>query len=153
LSSTSFFTLPDQVTNKLTNDNEKNILKKTEIKMKILKILIVEDDESSSRLISIVMSKYGDEIICVRTGNEAIEACKNHPDLDLILMDIQIPELDGYEATRIIRQFNKSIVIIAQTAFALAGDRELAIEAGCTDYISKPIKRDELTTIIQKYFN
>ena len=118
----------------------------------MLKILIVEDDDSSSRLISIVMSKYGDEIICVRTGNEAVEACRSHPDLDLILMDIQMPELDGYEATRIIRQFNKSIVIIAQTAFALAGDRELAIEAGCTDYISKPIKRDELTAIIQKHF-
>jgi CheY-like chemotaxis protein len=118
----------------------------------MLKILIVEDDESSSKLISIVMRKFGDEIISVRTGNEAVEACRNHPDLDLILMDIQIPELDGYEATRIIRQFNTSIVIIAQTAFALAGDREIAIQAGCTDYISKPIKRDVLTTIIQKYF-
>jgi len=151
--STFYFTLPDRIRKELQNDTEKNILnKKTEIKMKMLKILIVEDDDSSSRLISIVMSKYGNEIISVKTGNEAVEACQRHPDLDLILMDIQIPEIDGYEATRIIRQFNKSIVIIAQTAFALAGDRELAIEAGCTDYISKPIKRDELTAIIQKHF-
>jgi CheY-like chemotaxis protein len=120
--------------------------------MNDLKTLIVEDDESSSKLISIVMSKFGPEIINVRTGNEAVEACRLHPELDLILMDIQIPELNGYEATRMIRQFNKSVIIIAQTAFALAGDRERAIDAGCTDYISKPIKRDELNAIIGKYF-
>jgi CheY-like chemotaxis protein len=120
--------------------------------MNDLKTLIVEDDESSSKLISIVMSKFGAEIINARTGDEAVEACRLHPELNLVLMDIQLPEMDGYEATKLIRQFNKSVIIIAQTAFALAGDREKSIEAGCTDYISKPIKRDELNAILQKYF-
>ena len=64
-----------------------------------------------------------------------------------------MPDMDGYEAARQIRLFNKDVVIIAQTAFALTGDREKAIEAGCNDYISKPIKKDELMGLVQKYFN
>jgi len=68
-------------------------------------------------------------------------------------MDIRMPEMDGYEATRQIRKFNKDVIIIAQTAYALAGDREKAIAAGCDDYITKPIKADELKQIIKKYLN
>ena len=71
----------------------------------------------------------------------------------MILMDIKMPVMDGYEATHQIRQFNKEVIIIAQTAYAFSGDREKAIEAGCNDYISKPIKKAELMALIQKYFN
>jgi CheY-like chemotaxis protein len=67
-------------------------------------------------------------------------------------MDIQMPEMCGHDASRQIRQFNTDVVIIAQTAFSLTGDREKAIQAGCNDYISKPIKKDELGDMIQKYF-
>jgi len=63
-----------------------------------------------------------------------------------------MPGLNGYEATRQIRQFNKDVIIIAQTAFGLSGDKEKAIEAGCNDYISKPINKDKLLALIQKYF-
>ena len=63
-----------------------------------------------------------------------------------------MPEMDGYEATRQIRLFNKDVVIIAQTAYALTGDMEKSIAAGCNDYISKPIKKDELMGLVQKYF-
>jgi len=70
-----------------------------------------------------------------------------------VLMDIKMPVMDGHEATRQIRQFNKDVIIIAQTAYALVGDREKAIAAECNDYISKPIKKDELLALIQKYFN
>jgi len=118
-----------------------------------LKILIAEDDETSEKLISINVKEFSKEIIEARTGNEAVEICRNNPAIDLILMDIQMPVMSGYEATRQIRQFNKDVVIIAQTAFGLSGDREKAIEAGCNDYISKPIKKDELLVLIQKYFN
>ena len=82
---------------------------------------------------------------------EAVEMCRNNPDLDLILMDIQMPGLNGYEATRQIRQFNKKVVIIAQTAFGLSGDREKSIAAGCNDYIAKPISKAGLIALIQKY--
>jgi CheY-like chemotaxis protein len=104
-------------------------------------------------LISIVIKMLGKEIIKVKTGVEAVEACRKNPDVDLVLMDIQMPEMDGYEATRQIRQFNKDVIIIAQTAYGLAGDREKSIEAGCNDYISKPIGKDKLQAIVQKYFN
>lgn len=83
---------------------------------------------------------------------DAIEVCQNHSDLNLILMDVQMPVLNGYEATRQIRRFNKDVIIIAQTAFGLSGDRERALEAGCNDYISKPIDKDELMALIRKYF-
>ena len=95
---------------------------------------------------------FGKEIIKASTGVEAIEACKNNPDIDLVMMDIRMPDMGGYEATRQIRKFNKEVVIIAQTAYGLSGDCEKAIEAGCNDYISKPINKAELLLLIQKYF-
>jgi CheY-like chemotaxis protein len=66
-------------------------------------------------------------------------------------MDIKMPVMDGYDATQKIREFNKKVIIIAQTAYALAGDREKAIEAGCNDYISKPVKKEDLMALIEKY--
>ena len=125
--------------------NEKN-------QIKDLKILIVEDDETSEKLISITVKKFSKEVLKARTGNEAIKICRTTPDIDLILMDIQMLDLNGYEATRQIRQFNKDVVIIAQTAFGLSGDRTKAIGAGCNDYMAKPINKDELLSLIQKYF-
>jgi len=89
----------------------------------------------------------------VCNGIDAVETCRNNPDIDLILMDIQLPDMNGYEATREIRKFNKSVIIIAQTAYALTGDRELTLKAGCNDYISKPIDKRVLNEMIQKYFN
>ena len=117
-----------------------------------LKILIAEDDETSEMLIATTIDDFGKEILNVKTGVDAVEICRQHPDLDLILMDILMPELNGYEATRQIRAFNKEVVIIAQTAYALSGDKEKAIEAGCTDYITKPIDKAKLITLIHKYF-
>jgi CheY-like chemotaxis protein len=118
-----------------------------------LKILIAEDNETSELLISMVVHKFSKEVIRVKTGIEAVEACHNNPDIDLILMDIKMPEMNGYEATRQIRQFNKEVIIIAQTAFALSGDKEKVIEAGCNDYITKPINIAVLKDLIQKYFD
>jgi len=67
-------------------------------------------------------------------------------------MDIRMPEMGGYEATKLIREFNKKVVIIAQTAYGLAGDEEKALDAGCNDYIAKPIKKEELFALIIKHF-
>ena len=86
------------------------------------------------------------------TGTEAVQACRIIPDIDLILMDIQMPVIDGYDVTRQIRQFNKDVVIIAQTAYAISGDKEKAIDAGCNDYISKPIRKEELFAVIERDF-
>ena len=116
-----------------------------------LKILVVDDDASSCHLLSVMVKRYCKEIINVATGREAIEICKNMPDIDLVLMDIKMPYVDGYEATRQIRQFNRNIVIIAQTAYAPSGEREKALEAGCNDYISKPILKKDLDILIRRY--
>ena len=120
---------------------------------KKLKILIVEDDPNSFKLISIATKMYCQEVLGATTGIEAVEICRNNPDIDLILMDIQMPEMNGYEATRKIRTFNKDVVIIAQTAFVLSHDRKLILKSGCNDYISKPIFKDELVALVQKYFD
>ena len=120
--------------------------------IKNLKILIAEDDETSDFLITSILKKNSPEVLHTKTGDETVDACRNNPDLDLVLMDIRMPEMNGYEATRQIRQFNKHVIIIAQTAYGLSGDREKAIEAGCNDYIAKPINKDELLALIQKHF-
>ena len=120
--------------------------------IKPLKILIAEDDEKSEMLITITVNKFGREILIAKTGIEAIAACRNNPDIDLILMDIEMPEMDGYEAARQIRLFNQDVIIIAQTAFALIGEREKAIAAGCNDYISKPFSKTSLISLLKKYF-
>jgi len=117
-----------------------------------LKILIAEDDETSGLLLTELVETYGREFKYAATGIEAVDACRKNPDFDLILMDVQMPKMNGYEATRQIRQFNKEVVIIAQTAFALSGEREKALAAGCTDYISKPINQSSLISLVKKYF-
>ncbi len=157
IGTTFYFTLPYK-----TESEEKTVVGKTvpahneknldNPEVAGLKILIAEDDETSELLISISVREFSREIIKVKTGNEAVEICRNNPDIDLIMMDIQMPGMNGYEATHQIRQFNKVVVIIAQTAFGLSGDREKAIEAGCNDYISKPVSKDEIVSLIHKYF-
>ena len=116
-----------------------------------IKILIVEDDEISHILLTNRLEKISAELMHAQNGIEAIEACKKNPDIDLILMDIRMPVMNGHEATRIIREFNKDVIIIAQTAFALTGDREKAIESGCNNYITKPINKAELLELVGEY--
>jgi len=152
--STFYFTIPynaakepEIVTKEsVSREDEEGVIKN-------LKILIAEDDESSELFLSTALTKFDKELLIARTGVEAVEACRNNPDLDLVLMDVRMPDMNGYEVTRIIREFNKDVVIIAQTAYGLIGDKQKAIEAGCTDYISKPIDVTLLKAIIQKYFN
>jgi len=117
-----------------------------------LKILIADNDKGSARLLSISSKHFSSEILSAESGAEAIETCRNNPDIDLVLMDIELPDMDGYEATRQIRQFNSDVVIIAYTAYALSDDWGNSITAGCNDYIAKPITKDQLIVLVQKYF-
>jgi PAS domain S-box-containing protein len=118
-----------------------------------LKILIAEDDNVSVILLSSILKNFSNEMLVARSGTEAVEICTGHPDVDLILMDIKMPGIDGYEAIKQIRRINSDVIIIAQTAYAQIGDRQKAEDAGCNDYIAKPILKNELLSLIKKYFN
>ena len=117
-----------------------------------LKVLIAEDEEFADTYLTIILKDISYETLHAKSGDEAINLCQTHDDLDLILMDIKMPVVDGYEATRQIRKFNKKVIIIAQTAYALAGDRENALKIGCDDYIAKPIVVNELKRKIKNLF-
>ena len=101
-------------------------------------------------LISKYIKEFCNAVIRVENGVDAVEACRKNPDIDLILMDVRMPQMCGDEATRQIRKFNKEVIIIAQTAHGLSGDREKSIEAGCNDHITKPIDRHLLKEMIQR---
>ncbi|MFA5417338.1 MAG: ATP-binding protein, partial [Bacteroidales bacterium] len=141
--STFYFTIPHTIEPKKpdgsANASNNGPIEPQEVpEVSGLKTLIVEDDETSDLLISIMLADISHEILHAKNGLEAIELCRNHPDVDLILMDIKMPVIDGYEATRQIRQFNNDVIVIAQSAYALSGDREKALEAGCNEHLSKP---------------
>ncbi|MBX3042557.1 MAG: PAS domain S-box protein [Candidatus Kapabacteria bacterium] len=115
-------------------------------------ILIAEDDEINFKYIEKLLSKInGVSIVRARNGKEAVELVEAHNEIDLILMDIKMPVLDGLSATKQIRLFKPEMPIIAVTAFAMVQDKKAALEAGCNDYISKPYEAEEILEIINKY--
>jgi hypothetical protein len=102
-------------------------------------------------LLEAIVKKISKELIKVNSGKEAVKVCQENPDIDIILMDIGLPHLNGYEATREIRKFNKEVIILAQTALVMENDKEKALKAGCNDYISKPINKNEILEKIEKW--
>jgi len=108
------------------------------------KILIVEDDQSSRLYLNKILERAGVVIMNAGDGQEAVDAAINNPDIDIILMDIQLPVLDGYSALIKIREVSNDMVVIAQTAYGLLGDKEKILNAGFDDYIIKPILSQSL---------
>ncbi|MFH0841566.1 MAG: PAS domain S-box protein [Bacteroidota bacterium] len=129
----------------LTHDPVQDISGKT------LAILIAEDDYASYLYLESLLAGPGISFLHTTNGNDTVKSVREHPELSLVLMDIRMPGMNGLEAARQIRRFNKKIPIIAQTAYALSGDREAALKAGCSDYISKPVNRNELIRLVSKY--
>ncbi len=121
------------------------------LKLATKKILIAEDDSSNYMFLESLLRSTEAELIWARNGQQAVDIHAERDDIDLILMDIRLPEMNGLQATKKIRSTNKDIPIIALTAFAFADDREKSMEAGCTEYISKPVKIEELKRVLQKY--
>jgi CheY-like chemotaxis protein len=117
------------------------------------RILVIEDNETNMYLIDFILRKSEYEVIEARTGEEGVElAIKDKP--DLVIMDIQLPGIDGLEATKRIRktEVDGKIPIIALTSYAMTGDKEKALKAGCTGYIEKPINPETFIGEIEKYF-
>ncbi|MDD5149180.1 MAG: PAS domain S-box protein [Flavobacterium sp.] len=151
--SSFYFTIPYETILKSESLKNKSLSEKeSEIQVKNLKTLIVEDDSISKLLITKALTPFCKEIIKVSNGIQAIEVCKKNPDIDLVMMDINMPDMNGYEATKQIRKFNKNVIIIAQTANAFASDKKEAIDSGCNAYISKPINMNILKELLQKHF-
>jgi CheY-like chemotaxis protein len=103
------------------------------------KILVVEDDFSSRLYLNKILEKTGAVVLNAVDGREAVEIVTETPDLNIILMDIQLPVMDGYTSAKLIREIRKDAVIIAQTAYGYRGDREKMISSGFDDYLIKPI--------------
>ena len=151
--STFYFSLPYERETIVSKNSKGQLQTKVEQTLiNKLKILIAEDDKISELLISIAVKNLVSDIIYAKNGKEAVDACSNNPDIDLVLMDMQMPKMDGHEATINIRKFNEKVVIIAQTANALSNESEIMLQAGCNDIISKPIQIEELKRLIGKHF-
>jgi PAS domain S-box-containing protein len=148
-----YFTLPyKKNTNNMTPDKNMAAEKITKMNCPDRSVLIADDDDIAFFYLSELLLEETKSIFRAKNGIEAVEICRQNKSIDLILMDIKMPGLNGFEATQKIREFNKDVIIIAQTAFALLGDREKTIEAGCNDYISKPIDQIELLKKISHFF-
>lgn len=149
--STFFFTLPSDKLLTVPVNPVTAVSEIPEYDFSGKKLLLAEDDDPSFLLLKAMLRKTGIEILRAKNGIEAVSLSRSESDISLILMDINMPEMNGYEATKIIKAEKPSIPVIAQTAYSISGDKERTIESGCDDYISKPIKKQELFRLIQKY--
>ncbi len=149
--SSFFFTIP---ITELKNNSKQNLYHsekdlKSNNKLK-LKILIAEDDEVSFSYLETLLKEIDCEIIHCISGKEAVYQCKQHNDIDVILMDIKMPELNGYEATKQIRKFNNNVRIIFQTAHAFSAEKEKAFIVGGDEYMTKPVNKERLIALLNQ---
>ena len=151
--STFFFTLPYNPDIKAINKpkNANTTTTKADLFSSKKTILIVEDDDPSYEFLNMVLTKKGINTVWAKNGKEAVDKCNKN--IDLVLMDINIPIMNGYDATKAIKKEFPNIPIIAQTAYAILNDRKKTIEAGCDDYISKPINQQTLISKLHQYLD
>jgi len=119
------------------------------------KVLVVDDDVRNIFALSSVLERRGMTVLSAGTGREAIQTIENTPDLAIVLMDIMMPEMDGYETMQVIRQ-NPSLrrlPIIALTAKAMKGDREKCLEAGASEYLAKPVNTEQLLSALRMWLH
>lgn len=116
-------------------------------------ILIVEDEEINYFYLETLLEdfEFNTKVLHAKNGQEAVDICKANPDIALVLMDIRMPVMNGYEATKHIKEFRSDLKIIAQTAYSTREDKDKAIQAGCNDFYSKPISEEVLSEIIYRY--
>ncbi len=116
-------------------------------------ILVAEDVTTNFLLIKTALKRTGVTLVWAKNGQEAVEECKKDQQIDLVLMDVRMPVMSGFEATPLIRKMRPELPVIAQTSYAMDGDREKSIESGCTDYIAKPFNIKEFIELIAQYID
>jgi CheY-like chemotaxis protein len=118
-------------------------------------VLLVDDDARNIFALSSVLERRGMKVLTATTGNEAIELVESTPDLAIVLMDIMMPEMDGYQTMQVIRQNPafRRLPIIALTAKAMKGDREKCLEAGASDYLAKPVNTEQLLSALRMWLH
>jgi ligand-binding sensor domain-containing protein/signal transduction histidine kinase/CheY-like chemotaxis protein len=114
-------------------------------------ILVAEDDEPNYLYLEMILKKAHLTLLWAKDGQQAVDHCRHHPEISLVLMDLKMPGMDGFQATREIKSFRKALPVIAITAFAMSGDEKRALEAGCNDYIVKPVNTKVLKNKLKKY--
>jgi PAS domain S-box-containing protein len=147
-----YFTIP--ISQKANTDDLTYEVIKSQKEMKTLddlNILVVEDDRDNLEFLSRLLLKYGAKVISAQNGEDAIEIVKTNTKIEIVLMDIRLPDMDGFETTKAIKKLKPNLPVIAQTAYAMYNDRELCLENGCDDYISKPLNKDILIKKINQY--
>jgi signal transduction histidine kinase/CheY-like chemotaxis protein len=150
--STFFFTIPNNPPSQpdSSTDMVKEKEDQAEYNWKNKVILLVEDDDINVQFFEAILSPYQVQVIHASNGLQGVELCRSIPHIDLVLMDVKMPEMNGHDACREIKKLRPSLPIIAQTAFALQEERQKCMEAGCDDYVSKPININELLGKIQQ---
>ncbi len=133
-------------------NNNNNILTKN-IDWSDKKILLVEDEDANHIFIEAALRRTNVQLLWAKDGREAVDMARKNPDLNMILMDIRLPELDGYEATRQIKAFNPKLPIVAQTAYVMSNEKGKVLQAGCDDLITKPIRLKVLLSVCSKYLD
>ncbi|TSA29453.1 MAG: response regulator [Bacteroidetes bacterium] len=114
-------------------------------------ILIVEDDQVCFSYLDVLLKPTRATIYHAVEGQQAINLCTTHPEIEVVLMDVRLPGMNGLDATRHITTFRKDLPVIAQTAYASEADQQAALSAGCCDFIAKPIRANEMLELIKKY--
>lgn len=146
--STFCFTLPDTHENKGENTGTK--IPKEELTPSEPLILVAEDEDSNYKYLEIVLRKASFKVIRATNGFETIDLCRLHPDIKILLIDMKMPGMDGFEATRQIRRILPDLPIVALSAFVSAQDENMAMEAGCNEYVIKPVSRLKLLETINR---
>jgi signal transduction histidine kinase len=144
MGSTFYFTIPFE--------KEENTATQTETS-KQFTILVAEDEELNYLYIEEVLAAKDVRLLHARNGHEAVSLSNEHPEINLVLMDLKMPKLNGYKAAKKIKETNPDLPIVAQTAYAMSGDKEKTMDAGFDDYIAKPMNPDKLIEIVDKFFN
>lgn len=117
------------------------------------KALVVEDENTNFLFLKEVLLELPLEVLHAKDGLQAIEICRQHPDIEVVFMDIKMPVMNGYEAFEKIRQFRPNLPVVAQTAHALEEDAEKIAEAGFDAYLPKPISRQKILSLMKRYLN